>query len=112
MRKTLIFAGLTAGLAVAACATNPTTGVTTIGSINVADVQNDAVAICSYLPTAATVANIISANNPVVITADAVATAICQAVSPAKAAAHRRGAAAPLPYVYVPPGSVSGKFIH
>ncbi len=87
-------------------------GVTTIGGISVADVQNDAVAICSYLPTASTVANIVSANNPAVVTAEAVAAAICGAVAPPKAARYRASKAA-LPFVYIPPSvQIQGNFVH
>ncbi len=45
MNKLLVAAAAT--LALAACTTNPLTGVTTIGGVAVTDVQNDAVAICS-----------------------------------------------------------------
>ena len=90
---------------IAACTTNPVTGVT---GIDIPTVQADAVAICSYLPTASVVASIISANNPIAITAEAVAAAICAAVAP-KVASKRRKAE---PYVYIPPGLViTGNFV-
>jgi hypothetical protein len=105
--KHLALIGL--GFTLVSCSTNPVTGVPTIGGVDVGTVQADAVAICSYLPTATTVASIISANNPLAITAEAVAQAICNAIAPKVAAAHRK---AGLPYVYVPPTVViQGNFV-
>ena len=101
--------GVTAMLG--ACATSPTGG-TTIGGIDIATVQADAVAACSYLPTAATVAAIISANNPVAITAIAVATAICQAVAPGSVVAAAKKATRKASFVYIPPTLViQGNFV-
>lgn len=48
----------------------------------VQDVENIAVTTCQFLPTAATIANIISLNNPALATANSIATAICSAVVP------------------------------
>ena len=62
----------------------------------VASVQQLAVAVCGFLPTAATVANIISAGNPLVMTGEAIAAAICQAVTPAKLSGKRLGAITPM----------------
>ena len=59
-------------------------GCATIGGLSaptVAQVQAAAVAACSFLPTAATVANIIAAGNPLVSTAGAIAQAICSALA-------------------------------
>ncbi|MDE2106685.1 MAG: hypothetical protein KGL39_56235 [Patescibacteria group bacterium] len=58
--------------------------------ISTADVQNAAVAACGFLPTASTVAQIISvasggAGAGIVDTVEGVASAICAAVVPAKA---------------------------
>ena len=68
-------------------------GCTTTGSlpISITDVQNDAVLACSFLPTAATVANILAAGNPILVTAEAVAQAICAAITPTKTTAKLRG---------------------
>lgn len=44
-------------------------------------VQDLTVKACSFLPTAATVGNIIAAGNPQLLTATAIATAVCTAVS-------------------------------
>ena len=59
-------------------------GCATMGGLSaptVAQVQAAAVAACSFLPTAATVANIIAAGNPLVTTAGAIAQAICSALA-------------------------------
>ncbi len=77
------------------------------GGISVAMVQQDAVAVCSFLPTASTVANIIAAGNPLLITAEAIAQAICAAVTAAPAVTTRRGAAQPM----VNGVPVRGKFL-
>jgi hypothetical protein len=49
-------------------------------------VQRLTVQCCGFLPTVGTVASIVTAGNPTVLTATAVATAICSAVSPTKTA--------------------------
>ena len=48
-----------------------------------ADVQNATVQACGFLPTASTVLNILAVGNPAAATAEAVAQAICAAVTPA-----------------------------
>ena len=84
----------------AACATTP--GGT---GISVASVQSAAVLACSFQPTADTVAGILAVGNPAIATAEAVAAAICAAVT-GKAA--KRGAAVPT-VAGVP---VKGSFVH
>jgi hypothetical protein len=80
MRK-LAYALLTAGsIGLGGCASITPANVTTV----ISQVQADAVAVCGFLPTAATVANIISAGNPLIATVSAIAEAICSAVLPAK----------------------------
>ena len=71
--------------------TNPFNGQTV--TITAADVQAAAVQACNFLPTASTVASIISAS-PMVATAGQIAALICQAVVPTKQAG-RLGAAVP-----------------
>lgn len=61
----------------------------------IAQVQATTSAVCSFLPTAETVANIVATGNPIVTTAGAVANAICAAVVPAKQAARQNRTAAP-----------------
>ena len=87
-------AALAMALALSACAggnlvlPNLTGGTVTITP---AQVQNAAVQACGFLPTAATVAGLITAS-PYLATASAVAGAICAAVAPAKAGGKLRGA--------------------
>jgi hypothetical protein len=81
------------------------------GKIDTAAVQNAAVAACGFLPTAASVASIISAaaggaGGVVLTTAGQVAAAICQAVVPVRQAG-KLGAALPTVNGVV----VHGKFV-
>jgi hypothetical protein len=46
----------------------------------VKQIQAATVEACSFLPTAASVANILAANNPTLITAEGIALAICTAI--------------------------------
>jgi hypothetical protein len=78
----------TTALLLSGCAT---TGV--LGPITVANVQTLTISVCSFLPTAGTIENILLANVPGLTTAQAIAQAICNALVPAKSS--RRGAAAP-----------------
>ena len=59
-------------LLVAGCATNPFTGA----PVTAADITNDAVIACGFLPTAATVEAMLNANGAIQ-TAQAIAQAIC-----------------------------------
>lgn len=80
MRKTFI-AVVGIGLTVAGCGTtftNPFTGQPV--TITAASVQQAAQAACGFLPTASTVAGILTAD-PAVATAEAVAGIICGAVT-------------------------------
>jgi hypothetical protein len=70
----------TACLALAACGTNPFTGL----PITAASVDAAAKQACGFLPTASTVARILTAN-PAVATAEEVAGIICGAVTAAPA---------------------------
>ena len=77
MLRTLKFALPLAGMiALGGCGTTGGLSAPTI-----AQVQAAAVAACSFLPTATTVAQIISAGNPLVTTAGAIAQAICSALA-------------------------------
>jgi hypothetical protein len=92
---------LLSAFALAGCAT---TGGTTI---TVAQVEAAAVTACSFLPTAATVAALITAN-PNVATAEQLAAALC---SLASAKAGRLGATMMPSNVVIPSGFVvHGKF--
>ena len=64
--------------------TSPTTTTTTTTNATLSDVQNAVVAACGFLPTATTIASIVTAN-PAVATGGQIAELICKAVVPAKA---------------------------
>jgi hypothetical protein len=78
MRNTILSVAF-AGTLLAGCAS--VGGVPTVLGISAAEVQQDAIAICSFLPTASTVANIIAVGNPLLTTAEAIAQAICASVT-------------------------------
>jgi hypothetical protein len=71
-----------------------TTGGTVTTAQLISDAQQAATVACGFVPTAATVANIISVGNPLISTASAIAQAICSAVAaaPTTAAGKFRGA--------------------
>ena len=83
MRKLTLGATTALSLFVGGCATIS-------GGINVADVQGDAVAACKFLPDAAAVVALLTAD-PAVTTAEAIARIICSAVT-GNAGAKLRGA--------------------
>jgi len=91
IRKLFFAAPVAAALALSGCAGGSVTPATV--SATIAQVQQAAVLACGFLPTAATVASILSGGNPLVTTAAGIAQAICTAVT-AKAA--RRGGPAPM----------------
>lgn len=77
MRK--LFIAAAAMFSLAACTTtDPTTGE----QIAITDVQSGAKAACRFLPTAKTVADIITTDDPRLATASAIARAICAALDP------------------------------
>jgi len=84
MKRFVLLAAMTLG----GCATTGTVGTTT--STIVADTQQAATVACGFVPTAATVLNIVAVGNPLIATADAIAQAICSAVA-ASAAAPKAG---------------------
>jgi hypothetical protein len=85
MRKFMLGAAMAAFIGLGGCAT-------TSGTIAVASVQTAAQTACGFLPTAASVASLLTAN-PAVATAEAVAAIICGAVAavPPPAAGKLRG---------------------
>ena len=91
IRKLFFAAPVAAALALSGCATGGVTPATVTTTITA--VQQAAVLACGFLPTAATVASILSGGNPLVSTASAIAQAICTAVT---AKAFRRGGPAPM----------------
>lgn len=100
LKKTLMASALAGGLALGGCSsTGQLVNPFANGTLDVASIQNAAVAVCGFLPTASTVAGIISAASGgsgglVIATVDQAAAAICQAVVPLKAGRH--GAAVPM----------------
>ena len=69
----------------------------------IAEIQQDAVLACSFLPTVNTVANILAAGVPGLSVASSVAQAICSSVTAATTAGALRANAAP---------TVAGVVIH
>ncbi len=106
--KILPTLGLAIALGSAGCVASITPGgVPTIG-LDISTIQADAVLACSYLPTASTIAAILAANNPLVLTADMVAAAICDAIGANIAASRRVSATA----VHIPSGLViHGRYV-
>lgn len=97
-------------LSLSACATAPATigTATSQTSAVITAIQQAAVEACSFLPTAATVTNIIGAATGVgaeTTLASTIAAQICAAVSPTASA--KRGGAAPTVYGVV----VHGRFV-
>lgn len=71
MKKLLLIAAL--ALPLAACASG--------GGTTISDVQARTAKVCSFVPTATTVANILAARNSLVQSASSIANAICNAVT-------------------------------
>jgi len=93
MRKFLMMIPLAATLGFAGCTS---TGGIDTGQIAAYEqqVQQIAVSICGFLPTAATVLNIF-VGNPALGTAEAIAQAICNAVTPSAQLQARKRATMP-----------------
>ena len=89
LRRILLAAPLIGLLSLGGCAT---TG-SNVNAI-VEQVRQVAVATCGFLPTVATVVDIIAAGNPLISGASAIASAICAAVNsiPPRTAGRRGGA--------------------
>lgn len=71
-------------------------------------VQQDAVTVCGFLPAVETVTAIVSVGNPALLTADAIANAICAAVKPTAGARRPGLATSPVLVAGVP---VKGAFV-
>ena len=104
--RSSILAGSVA-LSLAGCSTLGTGGAPLDLTSFIAQVQATSSAVCSFLPTAETVASIIATGNPIVTTANAVANAICAAVAPAKAAGKLRASQPAVAGV-----AIHGKFLN
>lgn len=99
MKKFVILAALALG----ACSQAQQQQVQTI----VSQAQADTVQVCGYLPTVETVSGILAVGNPLLATGEAIANAICAALTP-KGAIARPGVTVP----YVAGVPVHGKFVH
>ncbi len=109
MKKGLLLGAAMAPLVVfGGCATIPGGGIT------IQEVQGAAVAACAFLPTAASVANLLSAA-PAVATAESIAAIICAAIAPAKPGAARNSGSGPLSVTVTAPNGrrvvVTGSFV-
>jgi hypothetical protein len=82
LRKTIIVGVIGSALALGGCAGGIMINPFTKQPITAADVQAAAVAACGFLPTASTVANILSNNSGTVQSAEQIASLICGAVTP------------------------------
>jgi len=93
LRKALLAVPLVGLLSLGGCATTGSNVSENVSAV-IEQVRQVAVATCGFLPTVETVAAIISAGNPLVSGASAIATAICAAVSsiPPRTAGKRGGA--------------------
>lgn len=96
-----------ASLALGGCAT-----ITGGNGPTIAQVEGAAVALCSYLPTAASVAALLDAN-AAIMTAEAIAQIVCAAVGPTPVAqSGKLGATAPVTVIVNgKPVTISGSFV-
>lgn len=107
MRQSIFSVSIAAALAcsAASCATNGAGSALTI-----ADVQNAAVAACSFLPDAATITNILTVS-PIAATAEGIAAIVCSAVTGKPAAAVKRRTTAPTVVINGVTVPVTGHFV-
>jgi hypothetical protein len=98
----------TTSIVTTGCGTTPDVIQTDISKI-IAQVQSITSQICKFVPTAGTIAAIVTANNPGVTTAVAIAEAICNSLAPAPAAAKFGGV---INGWMVAPRTVNGVVIH
>ncbi len=113
MKKVLVACMLAASVALGGCATGGAAGggvVVTPPDITgiVAQIQSYCKIACGFVPTAATIANILSGGNPGVMAATAVSEAICKAISPPMLAGRKAFVATTVKGWHVTPGAVNG----
>jgi hypothetical protein len=103
----LIFGVAAASFALSGCAT-----ITSGTGPTIAQVEGAAIALCSYLPTAASVAALLNANGAI-MTAEAIAQIVCAAVGPTPVTqSGKLGATAPVTVVINgKPVTVFGSFV-
>lgn len=99
-------------LAVGGCTSVPNPGggggTTTDFDAIIAQVQKYSQLACGFVPTAATVANIISGGNPGVMAATSIAQAVCSAVAPPLKSGRQAFVAKNIRGWHVTPGAVNG----
>jgi hypothetical protein len=108
MKKRLALGAAMASIVLAGgCATTSNSGGITIQAV-----QGAAVALCSYLPTADSVAALLSAN-AAIMTAEAIAQVVCAAVgtAPAAQSAKLRAVAPVMVMINGKPVTVTGSFV-
>ena len=96
------------------CAGTPGPGGTTAGpdaTAIIAQVQNYTKLACGFVPTAATIINILGSSIPGVSATTAVAQAICAAIAPPMMAGRNFGAKKTVKGWNVTPGAVNGVVI-
>ncbi len=84
MKKLLMVCAVSLTTILGGCATTNPDGTTTQPDIAalIAQVQSYTQTACGFVPTATTIANIISVGNPAILVATSIAQAICTAVTP------------------------------
>lgn len=111
MKRLLAILSVAACFTLAGCATtkNPdgTTTMPDIGAI-ITQVQEYCKVACGFVPTATTIANILSGGNPVVISISSISQAICAAIITPKSANRKAFVARSVRGYSVRPGYVNG----
>lgn len=111
MKRILTALFLASATVLGGCANNPDgtpgTQVPDIQAI-ITQVQNYCRIACGFVPTAATIASIVTGGNPGVIAASAVSQAICAAIVPPKLGSRRSLAPKMVKGWVVTPGAVNG----
>lgn len=74
----------------------------------IAQVQAYSRAACGFVPTAASILNMITGGNPGVVAATAISQAVCNAISPPMMAGRSAGVSKTVKGWHVTPGAVNG----
>ena len=111
MKRLLVVCMLAIAAALGGCTTttdpNGNVVITDVNSI-ISQVQAYCRLACGFVPTATTVANILSGGNPAVAVVSSISAAICAAVVPPKAGSRRAAVARNVKGFLVTPGYVNG----
>jgi hypothetical protein len=116
MKRILATCVLAASIGLAGCSTTATNG----GSVTAPDVlaiitqvQSYTKVACGFVPTAATIINIIGSAVPGVAVATSIAEAVCTAIAPPPMAAGKKSfVAKSVKGFTVTPGAVNGVIVH